>query len=316
VHRTLVEPGAVTELNPEHLLSQWLRALSIERRASRHTVSSYSHTVRLFLDFLAQHLGEAPTTAQLVGLSQSDFRSFLAFRRRGEAGVGAASAAQNLSALRAFYRWLGRTHKLECPGLKLVQTPKTAKRAPRPLSFEGARALMDTAGQDHNEPWIAARDGALLLLLYGAGLRIGEALGLNGGVLPAGEAITVLGKRAKERRAPLLPVVAQALNDYAQLCPYPINAQTPLFLGARGKRLQAAIPQRLIARLRAGLGLPETATPHALRHSFASHLLARGGDLRSIQELLGHASLSSTQVYTEVDAARLLDVYRTAHPRA
>jgi integrase/recombinase XerC len=205
------------------------------------------------------------------------------------------------------------------PALAAVQPPKVAKRVPRPLAVNAARTLPAQASDDETTPWIAARNQAVLTLLYGAGLRIGEALGLNGDVLHGGaapETLSVVGKRNKQRLVPLLPAVQQVIDAYVQLCPYPLTAQTPLFLGARGKRLQAGLVQKAMRMLRPRLGLPDSATPHALRHSFASHLLANGADLRAIQELLGHASLASTQVYTHVDAERLLSVYRAAHRRA
>jgi integrase/recombinase XerC len=313
-------------MTAEALGLAWLAALRDERRASAHTLASYGFTLRLFLAFLTDHLGRAPTQADLAALSVADFRGFLAARRSGRLtakldpkAVGNATAAQSLSALRSFYRWLARAQGVRNPALAAVQPPKVAKRVPRPLAVNAARTLPAQASDDETTPWIAARNQAVLTLLYGAGLRIGEALGLNGDVLHGGaapETLSVVGKRNKQRLVPLLPAVQQVIDAYVQLCPYPLTAQTPLFLGARGKRLQAGLVQKAMRMLRPRLGLPDSATPHALRHSFASHLLANGADLRAIQELLGHASLASTQVYTHVDAERLLSVYRAAHRRA
>lgn len=292
----------------------WLVWLGSERRASRHTVNAYTLDLIAFFGFLSNHLGEAPDFAALADLRQADFRAYLA-RRRAD-GLDAPSIARGFSTVRNFFKRLERLSLVSNPALAAVRTPKLARAVPRPLAPAQALEVVATADSLSDEPWVALRDVAVLALLYGAGLRIGEALGLNVGDLPAGEFLTVRGKGGKERMVPLLANVRQAIDDYRAACPYPESTTAPLFRGARGGRLDPAIVQGRMRALRAGLGLPPTATPHALRHSFATHLLSAGGDLRAIQELLGHASLSTTQRYTEVDAARLRAVYDAAHPRA
>lgn len=281
--------------------------LARDKRRSPHTVRAYLASAERLIAFLQGHWGEAVDAAALARLSAADLRAFLA-RRRGE-GLGNAATARELSAVRAFLAFAGAP----APVLK---GPKVPKGVPRPVSPAEAMALAEDVAEDAAEPWIAARDLAVLLLLYGAGLRIGEALGLTGAALPLGETIRVTGKRAKTRQVPLLPQVRAAVADYARLCPWPITRDAPLFRGAKGGPLLPAIIRRSVRAARVRLGLGARTTPHALRHSFATHLLGRGADLRSLQELLGHASLSSTQIYTQVDAAHLLDVYRNAHPRA
>jgi integrase/recombinase XerC len=270
----------------------WLRHLGDERRMSPKTVEAYRRDVRQFLGFLAEHLGGAPSLKELAALAPADVRGFARFlERNGKGKVGALAA---------------------------VRAPKIAKTLPRPLSVAAAKRMTDpdlSAG-DEREPWIHARDAAVLALLYGSGLRISEALGLKRADFGSRDTITVSGKGRKERMVPVLPQVAKLVADYVALCPHDLPEDGPLFVGAKGGPLSARVVQLAMARLRGALGLAETATPHALRHSFATHLLARGGDLRSIQELLGHASLATTQIYTEVDAERLIEAYRTAHPRA
>ncbi|HYM31315.1 MAG TPA: tyrosine recombinase XerC [Candidatus Cybelea sp.] len=295
-------------------LSDWLAWLAAERRASAHTVESYGRDIAAFCAFLTDHLGDPPDFAALGGLKAADFRSFLA--RRHGAGLAAASTARALSAIRSCFRWLERQGHVSNAAVHAVRSPKLPRAVPKPLTAAAALDTIDAAGEADGEPWIALRDTAVLLLLYGSGLRIGEALGLNGGDAPSGDAMRIVGKGRKERVVPVLPAVREAIAAYRSACPFPIGARDPLFVGAKGKRLDPAIVQKRMRALRAALNLPETATPHALRHSFATHLLAAGGDLRAIQELLGHASLSTTQRYTEVDAARLLSVYEQAHPRA
>ena len=228
----------------------------------------------------------------------------------------ASSRSRGLAAVRGFFRFLERRGLAANAAIRLVRTPKVARSLPRPLEVGDALAAVDAAGTLVDEPWLAARDQALLLLLYGCGLRIGEALALNRRDAPEGDVLVVTGKGRKQRLVPVLPVVRDAIAAYLAICPYALPAEAPLFLGARGARLDPAVAQRQVRRLRVALGLPETATPHALRHSFATHLLADGGDLRTIQELLGHASLSTTQRYTEVDASRIAAVHRRTHPRA
>ena len=243
----------------------------------------------------------------LGALEPADLRAFLAFRR-GE-GLGNSSAARELSAVRGFIAFVGGS-------APRVRGPKVKRGVPRPIAPHEAIALAEEASEAHNEPWIGARDWAVLLLLYGAGLRVGEAMGLTGAALPLGETLSVTGKRDKTRIVPLLPQVREAIERYLALCPWKPAKDEALFRGARGGPLNAALVRRAVRKARATLGLSERTTPHALRHSFATHLLGRGADLRSLQELLGHASLSSTQIYTAVDAAHLMDVYRNAHPRA
>ena len=292
----------------------WHAWLGLERRVSRHTTAAYLRDLTQFLAFLMDHLGAPPGLVQLAELRAADFRAWLA--RRVCDGMVATSNARALSTLRSFFRWLDRRGLAHNPHLAQLRTPKRPHGVPKPLSEADTALALDEVARLSAEPWIAARDTALLTLLYGCGLRIDEALSLDRRVLPLGEALAVVGKGRKTRVVPVLPAVREALDDYLARCPWKPGADGPLFVGVRGKRLQASVVQTRMRQLRGALGLPETATPHALRHSFATHLLAAGGDLRAIQELLGHASLSTTQRYTEVDAARLMAVYERAHPRA
>jgi integrase/recombinase XerC len=325
-------------------LEGWLDHLGDERHYSAKTLEAYRRDVRQFLSFLAMHLGGAATLKQLAALTPADVRAFLA-ARRGD-GIGSRSLMRGLAGIRGFGRYLEKNGKGKVGALTAVRTPKIGKTLPRPLPVAAARRIAETDLADNaREPWIAARDAAVLALLYGSGLRISEALGLQRGDFgplsahsrasgnPAKhakdwasafagtsglgvDAITVTGKGRKQRMVPVLPQVQKLIADYVALCPYDLPADRPLFVGAKGGPLSPRLVQLAMARLRGALGLPETATPHALRHSFATHLLARGGDLRAIQELLGHASLATTQIYTEVDAERLIEAYRSAHPRA
>ena len=300
-------------------LARWLSHLGAERRMSAKTVEAYERDARQFLQFLAEHLGGRPSLAELGRLSPQDVRAFMAARRAD--GIGSRSLMRALAGARSFARFLERNGKGKVGALAAVRAPKLPKTLPKPLTIAAAKQVADAdirAGEER-EPWILARDAAVLALLYGSGLRISEALGLRRGEVPApgqGDAITVTGKGNKQRMVPLLPQVAQAIADYVALCPTALPADGPLFVGARGGPLSPRIVQLVMERLRGALSLPDSATPHALRHSFATHLLARGGDLRAIQELLGHASLSTTQIYTAVDTDRLLEVYRSSHPRA
>jgi integrase/recombinase XerC len=300
-------------------LARWLSHLGAERRMSAKTVEAYERDARQFLQFLAEHLGGRPSLADLARLSPQDVRAFMAARRAD--GVGSRSLMRALAGARSFARFLERNGKGKVGALAAVRAPKLPKTLPKPLTIAAAKRVADAdirAGEER-EPWILARDAAVLALLYGSGLRISEALGLRRGEVPApgqGDAITVTGKGTKQRMVPLLPQVAQTIADYLALCPTALPPDGPLFVGARGGPLSPRIVQLVMERLRGALSLPDSATPHALRHSFATHLLARGGDLRAIQELLGHASLSTTQIYTAVDTDRLLEVYRSAHPRA
>ncbi|MDX3899621.1 MAG: tyrosine recombinase XerC [Sphingobium sp.] len=292
------------------LPEQWRAHLALDRRRSVHTVRAYLATAERLVAFLAVHRGGAVTRAMLADLDQSDLRAFLTDRRMD--GIGNLSAARELSAVRGFLRFVGGD-EARVPAIK---GPRVKRGLPRPISPDEAVALAQDIAETAREPWIGARDWAVLLLLYGAGLRIGEAMGLTGAALPLGDTIRVTGKRGKTRIVPLLPQVRAAIDHYAESCPFPPERHAPLFRGARGGPLSPALIRRAVQGARGRLGLSERTTPHALRHSFATHLLGRGADLRSLQELLGHASLSSTQVYTQVDAAHLLDVYRNAHPRA
>ncbi len=296
------------------LLTRWLDYLDSERRMSPHTRSAYQQDLDRFLRFLADHLGGAPTKADLQKLEPADFRAYLARRRRD--GLSPASLARSLSAVRAFFKFLRRNDILHNDAIDAVRSPKLPQRLPRPLDEAAARRSLTEVANFASEDWIGDRDIAVLSLLYGCGLRISEALNLNRRDLPAGDMLTVLGKRNKERLAPLLPVVRQAIETYLQSCPHPLPPDGPLFVGKQGRRLNPRLIQLAMEKLRAALGLPPSATPHALRHSFATHLLTAGGDLRTIQELLGHVSLATTQHYTDVDTAYLMDVYRNAHPGA
>jgi integrase/recombinase XerC len=300
-------------------MARWLEHLGAERRMSGKTLEAYGRDVRQFLDFLASHLGGAPTLADLAELAPQDVRAFMATRRM--AGVGGRSLMRTLAGARSFARFLERNGKGKVAALAAVRAPKLPRTLPKPLAIAAAKRVADAdlrAGEER-EPWILARDAAVLALLYGGGLRISEALGLSRSGVPEpgkGDVIRVTGKGNKQRMVPLLPQVAQLIADYVALCPYSLPGEGPLFVGAKGGPLSPRVIQLVMERLRGALSLPDTATPHALRHSFATHLLARGGDLRAIQELLGHASLSTTQIYTAVDTERLLEVYRSAHPRA
>jgi integrase/recombinase XerC len=297
----------------EDLTRSWCASLANERRLSAHTLRAYSATLDRFLAHLNQTHGRPADLTLLASLQSADIRAFLSARR--SEGFANISTARELSALRTFSRWLLERHGTAIGGIDGVTSPKVKKGLPRPISPADARALADTTGEYHEEPWLQARDTAVLLLLYGAGLRIGEALALTGSVLPLPETLPITGKGRRQRTIVLLPVVRDAINQYVALSPWPQSREAPLFRGARGGPLDPGVLRTTMRKARTALGLPESATPHALRHSFATHLLARGADLRTIQELLGHASLSSTQIYTGIDTARLLDVYRSAHPR-
>jgi integrase/recombinase XerC len=298
-------------------LVRWRGYLADEKRMSPKTVEAYERDVRQLMVFLTGHLGRRVTLAALARLAPLDLRAFMAARR--DDGIGSRSLMRTLAGARSFARFLERSGKGKVGALNAVRAPKIAKTLPKPLAIAAAKRIADTdlrAGEER-APWILARDAAVLALLYGSGLRISEALGLKRRDWPPrGDAVTVTGKGNKPRMVPVLAQVAKLVADYVAICPYEPPADGALFVGAKGGPLSPRIVQLAMARLRGALGLPETATPHALRHSFATHLLARGGDLRAIQELLGHASLSTTQIYTAVDSERLLEVYRSAHPRA
>lgn len=291
----------------EPLPIAFARHLTRDRRRSAHTVRAYQATAERLLAFLRDHWGGPVEAAGLGKATAADLRAFLAVRR-GE-GLSNTSAARELSAVRAFLAFAG------APPPRLAG-PRVKKGVPRPIAPAEVIALAQEVSEDAAQPWIAARDWAVLLLLYGAGLRIAEAMALTPTILPLGDTLRVTGKRGKTRIVPLLPAVRTAVEAYVAACPYALTPEAPLFRGAKGGALSPAIIRRSVRAARVRLGLSDCTTPHALRHSFATHLLGRGADLRALQELLGHASLGSTQIYTAVDAAHLLDVYRNAHPRA
>ena len=294
-------------------LARWLDSERALRGRSDHTITAYQGDLLAFLGFLGLYHGTPALPRALAGLTQTDLRGFAAEERRR--GLSARSLARRLSAVRSFLRWLSDREGFDASRALSTRSPRYLRSLPRPIAPEQARAVLDLAGAQHPTPWVAARDVAVLTLLYGLGLRIGEALALDGADWPLGESLLIRGKGGRERIVPVLPVARDAVAEYLRLCPWPLVAEGPLFRGVRGGRLTPGAVAGAMARLRQSLGRPETATPHALRHSFATHLLAAGGDLRTIQQLLGHASLSTTQVYTGVDDAHLLAVHRAAHPR-
>ncbi|GAB4197457.1 MAG: tyrosine recombinase XerC [Thalassobaculales bacterium] len=297
-------------------LAAYFAWLAEERRASPHTLDAYRRDLGAFMAFLGQHLGGPPALADLAALRTADFRAWLA--ARAGAGLKRSSTARALSVVRGFHRFLERRGLLANAAIGALRTPRRDRPVPKALGVGEAAAVIDAAGDWASQPWMALRDIAVLTLLYGCGLRLGEALSLKRGEapVPGQAALRVTGKGSKTRLVPLLPVVGQAVAAYLAACPYAAGPAAPLFLGARGGPLNPRLVQGLMQQLRAALGLPEGATPHALRHSFATHLLGAGADLRAIQDLLGHASLSTTQRYTAVDAARLRAVHQSAHPRA
>ena len=283
---------------------------------SPRTVEAYRRDLDQFGHFLLDHLGSQPGLDTLAELKASDFRAYLASRRRGPDAVSARTLARNLSAIRSFYRYAARRWNVENPALTLIEAPKLSRSKPKPVGETSAKSLLQEAGHQGGEAWVQARDAAVLSLLYGCGLRISEALSLTGRDFPLPDPLRILGKGGKARIVPVLPAVQEAVSAYVDLCPFDIEPAGPLFLGVRGGPLGARAVQQLMQTLRSRLGLPATATPHALRHSFATHLLANGGDLRAIQELLGHASLSTTQIYAEVEASKLISTFDATHPRA
>lgn len=294
-------------------LQKWRRYLETERRVAPNTLEAYGRDVGSFIAFIGEYRSEVVETSVLANLQIRDFRAFLAARRAD--GLSSQSAARLLSSIRNYYRYLARVEGLENDAIEAVQSPKIPHRVPRPLTEEAARSVVETLPELADEDWVAARDVAVVSLLYGCGLRIGEALALNVGDIPAGETMRITGKRGRERIVPILPAVRSAIETYEAACPFALTVGKPLFVGKRGGRLNPRMIQAAMQKVRIALGLAESATPHALRHSFATHLLSRGGDLRTIQELLGHADLKATQIYTEVDSARLQAVYDQAFKR-
>jgi integrase/recombinase XerC len=303
-------------LGARDALAAFLDHLAGERRASARTVDAYRRDLDGFLEFLAGHRGGVASLRDLEDLKTADFRAWLADLRRPPRSLSVRSAARALSALRSFYAYLLRRWAVDGAALALIEGPKPPRPKPKPVSEPAAKALLEETGKRGLPAWVAARDAALLSLLYGCGLRLSEALALTGAQADPGETLRVLGKGGKIRLVPVLPAVREAVIAYAAACPFEVEPGEPLFRGVRGGPLGPRSAQKLMGDLRARLGLPATATPHALRHAFATHLLAHGGDLRAIQDLLGHASLSTTQVYADVEQSRLTALYDKAHPRA
>ena len=294
-------------------LSRWLDHQRALNGAARNTITAYQADVLGFLAFMGQHHGGQEGLRPISRITISDMRAWMAHERAR--GVGARSLARSLSAVKSFYRWLAEREGFEPTAVLSTRAPKFHKKLPRPLAEDAARAMIDEM-DIASEPWVAARDMAVMTLLYGCGLRISEALGLTGAQVPLPQTLRITGKGGKERIVPVLPAAREAVARYLQLCPHPMTPEGPLFRGHRGGALNPRIVQKAMEGARARLGLPASATPHAMRHSFATHLLSAGGDLRAIQELLGHASLSTTQAYTAVDTARLMEVYDRTHPKA
>ena len=300
-------------------MTRWLSHLRSERRLSPKTSEAYARDARQCLEFLSEHWGKRVTLARFAALAASDIRAFMAMRRGHD--IGGRSLMRTLAGLRSFGRFLEQEGKGKVGALSAIRAPKVGKSLPKPIQVAAAKRFADAderAGETR-DPWIWARDAAVMALLYGSGLRISEALGLKRRDVPlpgAGDVLIVTGKGNKTRMVPVLQNVLTLVQDYVAMCPHPLPPEGPVFVGARGGPLSPRIIQLTMERLRGALGLPDSATPHALRHSFATHLLSRGGDLRAIQELLGHASLSTTQIYTGIDSERLMEVYKTAHPRA
>ncbi len=296
------------------LVAEWLGQLEAARGASPRTLIAYRRDVTGYLGFLVRHRGGPVGPAALASVATADMRAWMAAER--DRGLSARSLARSLSAVRSFHAWLAEARGIEAPAVIATRGPRLKKRLPRPVSADAARALIETVELQSLQGWTAARDVAVVTLLYGCGLRISEALGLTQADAPLGDVLRIRGKGGRERIVPVLPVAARAVETYRRLCPLAPPASAPLFLGARGGPLNPRLVQKVVAAARRQLGLPASATPHALRHSFATHLLEAGGDLRTIQELLGHASLATTEVYTGVDQVRLMESYMAAHPRA
>jgi len=296
-----------------HLMEAWLARMLAVHGSSDKTISAYRRDVSGFLGFLSLHFGQATSKDILANITTSDMRAWMASER--QRGIAARSLARELSAVKSFYRWLAHAENIESAAVSATRAPKLKQRLPRPVSSDAAKAMIDIVEVQAAEPWVAARDVAIVTLLYGCGLRISEALNLKRADHPLPEVLRITGKGDKTRLVPVLPAARNAIAQYIGHCPFTPPPEGPLFLGVRGKQLNPRAVQKVMEAARLQLGLPETTTPHALRHSFATHLLEAGGDLRSIQELLGHASLSTTQAYTAVDQARLMEVYEKAHPK-
>lgn len=311
-HSGIENPSAAPDLAAK--FREWNTYLSHEKHFSRHTLRAYLADVLYFFDFLTRHLGKPPSMNDLGAASIRDFRGWLT--KKTTEGAGAATRARSLASVRNFLKWLDKNGHLHNPALAHLRTPKLPRKLPRALPEKQAKDVIDHADAIPRESWIGLRDRALFTLLYGCGLRIDEALRLDYGARPQKGEMRVMGKGRKERLVPVIPIVEKMLAAYVSACPFPLDRDTPLFLGARGERLNQGVAQRQLRILRKTLGLPESLTPHALRHSFATHILVNGADLRSIQELLGHSSVSTTQRYTDFDNAQLLEIYKRSHPRA
>ncbi|MDE2790287.1 MAG: tyrosine recombinase XerC [Paracoccaceae bacterium] len=296
------------------LLDRWLGALSATGGRSENTLVAYRRDVGEFLAFLGRHHGAPIAPERLPEIDRGDMRSWMASER--SRGVSARSLARSLSAVKSFFRWLGDDEGIDSPAVLATRAPGFAPSLPRPIPASDADSLISTIGNRPDRPWTGVRDAALVTLLYGCGLRISEALALRRGDVPLADVLVVTGKGGRQRRVPVLPVVRDAVDAYLAVCPHPGDARSPLFVGVRGGPLNPRMTRKAMETARLQLGLPARTTPHAMRHAFATHLLSAGGDLRTIQELLGHRSLSTTQIYTAVDKSRLLDVYRSAHPKA
>ncbi|WP_299502771.1 tyrosine recombinase XerC [uncultured Roseobacter sp.] len=305
---SLISPAA------RDALEMWLSHQRALKGSSENTIIAYQGDVTEFLAFITEYKAEQQGLAPLARITVTDMRAWMA-QARGT-GIGARSLARKLSAVKAFYRWLAEREGFEPTAVLSVRAPKFQKKLPRPLAEDAARSLIDAIEMQSEKPWIALRDVAVVTLLWGCGLRISEALGLTGADAPLPETLRIIGKGGKERVVPVVPAARTAVDAYLRACPYPLEPNAALFRAVRGGPLAPGAIQKVMARARMQLGLPASATPHAMRHSFATHLLDAGGDLRAIQELLGHASLSTTQAYTAVDTARLMEVYDRAHPKA
>jgi integrase/recombinase XerC len=295
-------------------VTRWGNWLRLEKRAAKHTIDAYHFDLHNLFRFLNMHFGRQINLALLAELKLGDFRSWLAHNAATDRV--SSSRARAVAGVRNFFRWLDRSGQLHNPAIDQVTLPKTPRRLPRPVTESEARALIDSAKDNARDDWVGLRDEALFTLLYGAGLRLGEALSLTHADLAAKDRITVTGKGNKQRNVPMLPVVRNIIDRYIELCPFAAKPTMPLFIGTRGKVLNPAVAERQLRALRRQMNLPDSVTPHALRHSFATHLLSSGADLRSLQELLGHSSLSTTQLYTQIDAQQLAKAYKSAHPRA
>ncbi|MCZ0812472.1 tyrosine recombinase XerC [Roseovarius sp. EGI FJ00037] len=294
-------------------LEGWLKAQKALKGASENTLDAYGRDVAAFLSFVTEHKGESQGLGALSTIGIGDMRSWMAFTRGRD--VGPRSLARKLSAVKSFYRWLSEREGFDPTAVLSARAPKFQRKLPRPLAPDAARDMIETLEMQSENPWVAARDQAVVTLLYGCGLRISEALGLTCDILPIGDALRIIGKGGKERVVPVIAPARDAVTRYVALCPFDMGPGQPLFRGVRGRALNPRIVQKVTEATRNQLGLPASATPHAMRHSFATHLLNAGGDLRAIQELLGHASLSTTQAYTAVDSSRLMEVYNMAHPK-